>query len=85
MSKTKRGTVVEMLESIPGRDRGLDPPVSFATMRDFFAAHALAGIVTRSGAFEAKTAASLAFSYADAMLVERINSAPERVDTTGRD
>ena len=71
MARVKTGTVGEMVASIPDNDPMRNPPVQFATMRDLFAAHALGGVVARTGAGQLETVASLAYAYADAMLAER--------------
>lgn len=63
-------------------DRGDEPITTEVTLRDLFAAFALAGAISRDGEdiSDAKQEARYAYAYADAMLAERATQATGRED-----
>ena len=58
------------MQAFPSEAYGNAPPHTGMTLRDYFAAQALQGIVNQSDTFWAG-AASLAYQYADAMMEAR--------------
>lgn len=66
----KKGTIAEMVASIPDNDPMRNPPASQMSLRDYFAAHAFAQ--AHFVVSNIKLASTLAYETADAMLAERL-------------
>ena len=55
----------------PGNYKNMDPPKDGITLRDYFAAKAMQGFVSRWHAYDAEFDAARAYAFADAMLKAR--------------